>query len=232
MKRVILWDFDGTLAWREGLWGSALMHALDECEPGHRVTRDDLRPHLRDGFPWHRPEQPHLELCDPEKWWGEIELLLALALEAAGIAAARSAELAKVARRAFIDPPTHRLFDDTRPVLEKLAHQGWRHVILSNHVPELDHIVKGIGIHSLFDVVLTSALLGYEKPHPEAFGLALEAAGRPEEVWMVGDNPEADVAGAERVGIPAILVRSEGEATRKADDLWGVVRIAGARREA
>ena len=200
--------------------------------PGHRVTRDHLRPYLRDGFPWHRPEQPHPELCDPEKWWAEIEPLLARALEAAGIAAGRSAELAKAARRAFIDPATYRLFDDTRPVLQQLARHGWRHVNLTKHVPELEEIVNGLGIRSLFDAVLTSALLGYDKPHPEAFRLALEAAGWPDEVWMVGDNPEADVAGAERFGIPAILVRTEGDARRRAQDLWGVRRIVGAARRA
>jgi ribonucleotide monophosphatase NagD (HAD superfamily) len=46
---------------------------------------------------------------------------------------------------------------------------------------------------------------------------------------MVGDNPVADVAGAESAGIPAILVRgSVGRAARRAADLGAVVPIVSA----
>lgn len=43
---------------------------------------------------------------------------------------------------------------------------------------------------------------------------------------MVGDNPRADVAGAEAAGIPAILVRRDEieahKVSRRAADLYGV----------
>ena len=74
-------------------------------------------------------------------------------------------------------------------------------------MPELPEIVDGVGLSGFFDAVITSAATGYEKPNRRAFEIALEAAGNPEATWMVGDNPEADVLGAEGVGIPAILVR-------------------------
>jgi putative hydrolase of the HAD superfamily len=93
------------------------------------------------------------------------------------------------------------------PVLERLRAQGWSHVVLSNHVPELPAIAAGIGLTPLVDRIVTSAATGFEKPHPEAFARAFEGTGRPADVWMVGDNEVADVAGAEAVGIPAILVR-------------------------
>ncbi|MFN2389985.1 MAG: HAD hydrolase-like protein [Actinomycetota bacterium] len=42
-------------------------------------------------------------------------------------------------------------------------------------------------------------------------------------MWMVGDNVTADVRGAEAVGIPAILVRTEdGSVARRAQDLYGI----------
>ena len=59
----------------------------------------------------------------------------------------------------------------------------------------------------LFDHVTNSAVIGYEKPHPEIFRLALEAAGNPTSAWMVGDNVTADILGAEQAGISGILVR-------------------------
>ena len=55
---------------------------------------------------------------------------------------------------------------------------------------------------------MTSAATGYEKPNPEAFKNALVTTGNPERVWMIGDEPVADIQGAEAAGLPAILVRS------------------------
>jgi putative hydrolase of the HAD superfamily len=70
------------------------------------------------------------------------------------------------------------------------------------------------------DAVFTSARTGFEKPHPEAFRIALRACGEPEMAWMVGDNPVADVAGAEAIGLPAILARTaDPSATLRAADL-------------
>jgi putative hydrolase of the HAD superfamily len=222
---VVLWDFDGTLAWREGHWASALVLALDELEPGHCVSREQLRPYVRDGFPWHRPERPHPELCEPEAWWAELGTLLARAFQGVGYDVPRSRELTRAARRAYLRSPGYQLFDDAIPALERLGALGWRHVILSNHVPELEDIVRALGVRDHFDVVLSSALIGYEKPHPEAFRIALAEAGAPTRVWMVGDNPVADVQGAESLGIPAILVRRESEARWTAPDLWGAAEI-------
>ncbi len=42
----------------------------------------------------------------------------------------------------------------------------------------------------------------------------LEAVVGADAAWMVGDNPEADVRGAEAVGLPAILIRSPKRGTR------------------
>jgi putative hydrolase of the HAD superfamily len=224
---AILWDFDGTLAHRPGMWRGCLIEALDEHEAGHGVDAEDVRPFLQDGFPWHRPEVPHPELGEPEAWWHAVELVMARAYERVGIAPARAGELATRARELYIDPTRGWVvFEDTVPVLERLRAAGWRHVSLSNHVPELPALVDGLGLGSSIETVLTSASIGYEKPHPAAFELALGRCGGSDRVWMVGDNPVADVGGAEAVGIDAILVRrSAPGVARRADDLWGVLAI-------
>ena len=84
------------------------------------------------------------------------------------------------------------------------------------------------------ETIHTSASTGFEKPHPRAFELALEAAGHPDTVWMVGDNPIADVQGAQRLGIPAILVRTADPATpdRAGADLHAAAAIIRAGRSA
>jgi putative hydrolase of the HAD superfamily len=187
-----------------------LIETLDDYEPGHGVDSDQLRPFLHDGFPWHRPELPHPELCDSGAWWTHVEMLLTATYEGVGLEAPRARTLARLARHRYVDPSRGwRLFDDTLRTLERLRSDGWRHAILSNHVPELPALAAGLGLSPLIGVVLTSALTGYEKPNPKAFELALERCGWPGETLMVGDNPVADVAGAEAAGIPAVLVRSE-----------------------
>lgn len=227
MPRLIIWDFDGTLAHRPGLWSGCLLETLDEHAPGHGIERDQLRVLLRDGFPWHRPEVEHPELCAPGAWWRQVEVLLASAYEGVGIGASRASELALLARRRFIDPSCGwQLFEDTVAVLTELRRHGWQHAILSNHVPELPELVQGLGLADLVDLVMTSAVTGYEKPHATAFRLVLEEFRHPEQVWMVGDNPIADVAGAEALGIPAIQVRTAATGTeRHAPDLRGAAEI-------
>jgi putative hydrolase of the HAD superfamily len=56
--------------------------------------------------------------------------------------------------------------------------------------------------------------MGYEKPHPEAFHLGLRGMDA-SAAWMVGDNPVADVGGAEAVGIRAILVRRTDRSVKR-----------------
>jgi putative hydrolase of the HAD superfamily len=58
--RYLLWDFDGTIANRKNMWSGALYDALIDI--GVSCDREDIRPHLRSGFPWHEPNVEHYEL--------------------------------------------------------------------------------------------------------------------------------------------------------------------------
>jgi putative hydrolase of the HAD superfamily len=210
--RLVLWDFDGTLAARDGLWRGALVDALDIASPGHSVTRDMVRAGLRSGrqptFPWHRSDEPHPDLDTSEAWWRALTPLLTSTYEHAGVEPEIAAEAARLVPAAYIDPRRWTVFPDTEPALRDLRAAGYRNVVLSNHVPELPDLVRSLGLSDLLDDVLTSATTGYEKPNPAMFRLALQREGDPDEAWMVGDNPIADVAGAEAAGIRGLRVRT------------------------
>jgi putative hydrolase of the HAD superfamily len=211
--RLVLWDFDGTLARRDGLWSGCMLETLDEHEPGHDIAVERIRAAMHRGYPWSRPEQPHLDLCEPEPWWRHMEARMARALEDVGVVATRCAELARAARHRLTDPTVGwTVFEDSKPALAATAAAGWRNAILSNHIPELAQIVEALGLGASVETVFSSAVIGYEKPHPQIFRTALAALGEPSSVWMVGDNPRADVEGAEALGIPAILLAREGDA--------------------
>lgn len=205
---VVMWDFDGTLAFREGMWRGCLIEALDVVRPGHSIGMDDVRPWLRDGFPWHRPGEGHPHLDTAEAWWQSLTPLFEEAYRRAGVSARAAAAAAALVRRHYTDPGRWAIFADTRPALTSLTAAGWRHIIVSNHVPELPTLVQALGLDDLIATVVTSAQTGYEKPHPHMFAIALERAGDPARVWMVGDNPAADIQGAQAAGIPSILVRT------------------------
>lgn len=56
--------------------------------------------------------------------------------------------------------------------------------------------------------------LGVSKPHPRIFTAACDLLDTPAaDVLHVGDNPVADVAGAEAAGLQAVLVCPDGEST-------------------
>ena len=103
--------------------------------------------------------------------------------------------------------------------------------MLSNHVWELPEICRAHGWLPPLTDILTSARLGVEKPHPESYAAAIAAAGcAPGEILFVGDTYEADVAGPERAGMQALLVRRpHPDARHYADDLTGVLRPATSR---
>jgi putative hydrolase of the HAD superfamily len=55
----------------------------------------------------------------------------------------------------------------------------------------------------------------------------LDRLGRPSHTWMVGDNPLADVAGAQAAGIPALLVEPDAEQGPHLRDAVGTILRSG-----
>jgi putative hydrolase of the HAD superfamily len=206
--QVVLWDFDGTLAQRPGRWSQCLAETATLVDNSLRLRADDLKPGLRGGFPWHDHRQAHPHLTDPDAWWEALLPLLIRAYGDAGVDERTAAAAAGLVRITYTDPKAWSVYSDTRPALALLREHGWRHIVLSNHVPELPQLVDALSLGDLIDDVITSAAIGWEKPHPDMFRYALARAGRPDTVVMIGDNPDADIAGAIRAGIPAVLVRN------------------------
>jgi len=67
------------------------------------------------------------------------------------------------------------------------------------------------GLDELFNYVVTSEEAGKDKPNKQAFELALKKLNvNPNNVWMIGDDPKSDMAGADLMGIQKIQKRHEG----------------------
>jgi putative hydrolase of the HAD superfamily len=215
MADYLIWDFDDTLGHRHGgKWTASLLAVLQTEMPDFPVEADAIRPHMQSGFPWHTPEVAHTHITSADAWWESLHPLFAKAFRSVGLPANDAMRLARHVRDVYTEPSAWRLFDDTLPTLRRLAESGWTHCLLTNHVPELPSILSHLGLLDAFAVVVNSADAGYEKPHPEAFRRVLQTLRDPRHVWMIGDSYEADILGAEVVGIPGVLARKSDPRAR------------------
>jgi len=136
MNGLLLWDFDGTLAAREGMWAGCLVEVLDGEDVGHGHTLDLIRPFLRDGFPWHDPAQPHPELEAADAWWAALEPVFVRAFAGLGYEPARARRLAGLVRARYTDCSFGwSVFPDVLPVLTFLRGRGWRHAAAAERAP-------------------------------------------------------------------------------------------------
>jgi putative hydrolase of the HAD superfamily len=106
------------------------------------------------------------------------------------------------------------LYPDAEPTLSWLAEAGFVMALVSNAPPDTVKVVEDLGLRKYIPHIVISGVVGYSKPHPEIFRIALTQAGvKPEQTVHVGDLYESDVVGARNAGIKGILLDREGTAT-------------------
>ena len=105
-----------------------------------------------------------------------------------------------------------RLFPDATDTLRRLREAGIRLALLSNgDGPTQRGKIERFALEGYFDHIQIEGEFGAGKPEERAFRNALAALdAEPGEAWMVGDNLEADILGAQQVGVHAIWVDPDG----------------------
>ena len=133
-------------------------------------------------------------------------------------------------REAMLDSLRFRVFPDAPPALEALRTRGVRLVVVSNWDWSLPEWLERAGLAGLVDGIVSSAVVGFAKPAPEIFRVALELAGvAPDEALHVGDSPTSDVEGARAAGVRAVLIARRGgapegvEAIRSLEELPSLI---------
>lgn len=98
-------------------------------------------------------------------------------------------------------------FDEVPVVLEYLRKHGIKRAIISNADADVTAFCLKMGFAEQMDVIVTSALVGWEKPDSRTFYAALEPLGvAPEAALHVGDQHLSDVKGARAIGMAAALI--------------------------
>lgn len=98
-----------------------------------------------------------------------------------------------------------RVHPDVLPALEALRTRKLRTGVVSNFDGRLPGLLDELGLGQWFDAVVWSSDVGAAKPARAIFLEAVRRLGvAPAEAVHVGDDPDADVAGAERAGMRVI----------------------------
>ncbi len=106
------------------------------------------------------------------------------------------------------------VFDDVMDsgVFDKLKKSGIILGVISNWDSRLHAILKSMNLAGHFDFILASAEVGSAKPDETIFAEALKRSGvSAHEACHIGDEPRADVQGANNSGIDAILIDRKGK---------------------
>jgi putative hydrolase of the HAD superfamily len=109
----------------------------------------------------------------------------------------------------------------TRETLLQLK-QKYRLAIISNSDGHIADLFTRLGLADCFETITDSAVVGFQKPHPEIFRAALRSLGvAAEESAYVGDVYSIDYLGSRAVGMEAIVIDPYGTYANN-----GVSRIA------
>ena len=118
---------------------------------------------------------------------------------------------------ALFDGSYEKPYEEAAMVLSALK-ERYHLGILANQSPELSERLKKYDLFSFFDLIISSADVGLEKPDPEIFKLALREAGcAPHEAVMIGDRLDNDILPAKREGMRTVRIRqgtTEGQKAR------------------
>lgn len=98
-------------------------------------------------------------------------------------------------------------YSEVNKVLERLRNQEIIVAVVSNADRDVTEFCLHMGFAEHMDIIVTSALVGFEKPDRRTFEAALEPFNMPPgSALHVGDQPDSDVLGARNIGMAAALI--------------------------
>lgn len=208
IKKVLFWDFDGTLTYSNSLWTGTVYKALKLYWNNDNVTIEDVRSFMTSGFTWHTPENDYTESTG-EAWWNLMFHRFSEIYQKLGVEKSRADFISTKTKEMILDVDNYNLYDDTISTLQACKNAGYDNYILSNNYPELAELIEKLNLSTYFKSYIISAKIGYEKPRKEIFEYALKVADNPDVCYMIGDNPIADIMGAKNAEIRTILVHND-----------------------
>ena len=106
---------------------------------------------------------------------------------------------------------SYRMTAEARAALDAARATGWSLAVVTNGPTAVQsRKIEASGLVDLVDAVCISEEVGARKPDPLIFETAARRAGVTlDGAWMLGDNLDADIAGAHRVGARSVWVKRD-----------------------
>lgn len=221
--KIILWDFQGTLAYNEYMFSKVLYRVMSN-ENKKKVSLQQFKDMRLNGFPWQKPDIKY----EPAMWWDNAEKIFNQIYLDLRIKEKEAMEYSKKIRKELLKGNDFNLYPDSIEILKYFNNIGYQNIILSNHIPELNSIVEKLELDKYILECITSGEIGYEKPNQNIFKYVLDKYKETcSGIWMVGDSILADIRGAQSMGIKAILVRTlkSDDIVYYSEDLYGLKKI-------
>jgi len=227
MVQAVLFDAGGTLFRVRGSIGEA--YARIATRYGVNLPAATIESRFRAAFhhmpPLGFPGVPETELPAHEyAWWKQL---------VAGVFAEVPVDDFDALFRDLFDyfaqAQSWELFADVHPTLIALQRRGLRLGVVSNFDGRLVGICEGLGLAGYFDTIVMSGRVGFAKPDPRIFAVALARLGvAPMQALHVGDSEVEDVAGGRSAGVRALWLRrsaARGHDTDTMHDLRSLLAV-------
>lgn len=199
MIEAVLFDYGGVIvdAGRRGFNKVRMAEILER-------EQDEIREIFLPGGPYWRLNRG---LIEHGEFWGSVELRT-------GVALAEDRRAGLWERREIAESQA-----EVMELAEELRERGIVTGILSNVVTPVAEFLHAGRHYRGFEPVILSCEVGYAKPDPEIYRIALEALELPgEEVLFIDDQPE-NLEAARELGMEVILAQTGEQIARAARSL-------------
>lgn len=192
-KKVIFFDLGETLVYRN----PSLLHITARFlkKEGFNMRKEFIGRVLNNCAIKMKPVVESGRVPDSGKW----KIYMSMVFKELGI---KNQKLTVKLMQHLKKGTSFRLFPDVKKILKYLKKAGFKLGVISNASPEAENILKRTGINNIFDSVIISENVGFEKPDVMIFKSALKTLKvLPQDAIYVGDNFIADIKGAIKAGI-------------------------------
>jgi len=207
--QTLVFDYDGTLCHRRPSATDVFFNLLNqtgvEINPrAKRNTRQFIH------YYWAKSTEAAEDIdrygrMTPEFWEQYLKRKLIACGLNEGRAEKLSAELQPGMEKTY--QPQKWVPADVRPTLGTLQRSGYTLGLVSNRPNSLREELAELNLIRFFDFYYTAGEINSWKPDKEIFEYALDLAqSTPESTAYIGDNYYADILGAKKVGLYAVLL--------------------------
>ncbi|XP_057702511.1 haloacid dehalogenase-like hydrolase domain-containing protein 3 [Corythoichthys intestinalis] len=204
--RWVLWDVKDTLLRVRSSVGEQY---CDEAKRmGLSLKPAEVDAAFRQAYRHHSRRFPNYGISqglDGQSWWTEV--VKATFSQCRVRDPVLLNEMALNLYKNFCNADNWEVFPDTKSALEKVSSLGLKMGVVSNFDNRLEAILRGCGLLSHFNFLLTSEAAGVEKPHVAIFDQARRKCDvLPTSIVHVGDHYTNDYLASRSAGIHGFLL--------------------------